>query len=175
MDSFKELARLRRSIRKFSDEKVDGEDIDTIMRTALMSPSSKGLHSYEFVVVSEKGSIEALARSKAQGSDFLTGAPLAVVVCGDPQVSDTWIEDASVAGAMMLSQVEDLGLGGCWIQIRGRRDAEGKDAEETVRSVLGIPVGIRVLCIIAVGHKGMPRKPQNEERLRRDKVHRERW
>ena len=53
----------------------------------------------------------------------------------------------------------------------GLSDAEGVDAEDNVRRILGIAEGKRVLCIVAVGHKGMERKPQNEDRLCWDKVH----
>ncbi len=162
-------------MRKFTDQPVGSELVDTLMRTALMSPSSKGLHSYEFVIVSDSQTLTSLSSAKAQGSDFLSGAPLAVVVCGRPSVSDTWIEDASVASTMMLMQAEDLGLGACWIQIRERKDKDGNDSEAIVRGLLGIPGDVRVLSIIALGHKGMERKPQNEERLLFDKVHRERW
>ena len=40
-----------------------------------------------------------------------------------------------------------------------------------VKSLLGIPEGMRAVCMIAVGHKGMERKPQNEDRLKWERVH----
>ena len=175
MNSFSELIGIRRSHRKFTDEPVDADSLRLIMRSALMAPSSKGLHSYEFVVVSDKEQITALSASKAQGAEFLADAPMAVVVLGNPAVSDAWIEDASVASTMMMLQAEDLGLGACWVQIRERKDADGNAAEDNVRSLLGIPREMRVLCIVALGHKGMERKPQNEDRLKWEKVHQDRW
>ena len=42
MTNFKDLAQLRRSHRKFTDEEIDAEDVRLIMRAALMSPTSKG-------------------------------------------------------------------------------------------------------------------------------------
>jgi nitroreductase len=109
------------------------------------------------------------------GAELLAGAPLAIAVLGDAETSDAWIEDASVAATMMLLQAEDLGLGACWVQVRERKDAEGRDAEDNVRRLLSIPSKYRVLCLIAVGHKGAERKPQNEERLKWEKVHSEKW
>ncbi len=175
MDKFSELVRVRRSIRRFTDEPLTREDIRAIMRAALMSPSSKGLHSYEFLIVDDKAKLAALSLCKDAGGAFLSDAPLAVVVMGNPEISDAWIEDASVASAMILLQAEDLGIGGCWIQIRERKDADGNEAEENVRNILGIPRNMRVLCIVALGRKGMERKPQNEERLLWDKVHEGQW
>lgn len=175
MKDFSELISIRRSHRKFTGEPVSEEMLQKILRAGLMAPSSKGLHSYEFVAVTEKEKIEALSHCKAMGADFVAEAPLAIVVLANPEVSDVWVEDASVASTMMLLQAEDLGLGACWVQIRDRKDKEGRSAEDNVRSLLCIPQEMRVVSIIAIGHKGMERKPQNEERLRWEKAHREKW
>ena len=107
MNSFSELIKMRRSMRKFTDELLSPDEAKLLLRAALMAPSSKGLHAWEFVVVEDKPTLEQLSRCKSQGADFLAGAPLAVVVLGDPQVSDVWIEDASVAATQMLLQAED--------------------------------------------------------------------
>ena len=158
-------------MRKFTPELLSGDEVKLLLRAALMAPSSKGLHSWEFVVVDDKNMLQQLSTCKSQGADFLGDAPLAIVVLGNPQVSDVWIEDASVASTMLLLQAEDLNLGSCWIQIRDRYDAEGCSAEDNVRELLSIPGNLRVLIIIAEGHKGMERKPFNEERLLWEKVH----
>ena len=39
---FKELVQMRRSHRKFTEEEINGEDVKTILRAGLMSPTSKG-------------------------------------------------------------------------------------------------------------------------------------
>ena len=161
-------------MRQFTDEPVSADEQRLLLRAALMAPSSKGLHSYEFVVVDDRQTLAALSRSKQVGSDFLQHAPLAIVVLADPRISDVWTEDASVAAMNILLQAEDLGLGACWIQVRDRHDAEGRPTEDIVKSLLGIPEEMRVICIVAVGHKGMERKPQNEERLKWERVHTDR-
>lgn len=171
MKDFSELIKTRRSMRQFTDELLSGDDVKLLLRAGLMSPSSKGLHSYEFIVVEDKEMLTALSRSKAVGSDFLAGAPLAIVVLADPRISDVWTEDASVAATNILLQAEDLGLGACWIQLRERQDAEGRPTEDIVKSLLAVPDEMRAVCMIAVGHKGMERKPQNEDRLKWERVH----
>ena len=171
MENFSELIKVRRSHRMFTEELLSGDDVKLLLRAGLIAPSSKGLHSYEFIVVEDKQVLAALSQCKAVGSDFLSGAPLAIVVLADPRISDVWIEDASVAATHILLQAEDLGLGACWIQVRDRLSAEGQPTEEIVKSCLGIPDEMRVVCMIAVGHKGMERKPQNEDRLKWERVH----
>lgn len=168
---FSELIQTRRSMRQFTEELLSGDDVKMLLRAGLMSPSSKGLHSYEFIVVEDKQMLSALSQSKVVGSDFLAGAPLAIVVLADPRISDVWIEDASVAATNILLQAEDLGLGACWIQLRERQDTEGRPTENIVKSLLGIPDELRAVCMVAVGHKGMERKPQNEDRLKWERVH----
>lgn len=175
MENFSDLVRLRRSMRKFTDEPLTPEQVECLLRAALMSPSSKGKHAWHFVVVDDPQMLDRLAHCKAQGADFLSGAPLAVVVVGDPAESDVWIEDASVASTVLLYEAEDLGLGACWIQVRERYLEDGIPADTIVRELLGIPEPLRVVSIVAVGHKGMERKPFNEDRLLWEKVHVGAW
>lgn len=172
MSKFKDLIQTRRSMRKYTDEAVSQDDIRLIMRAALMAPTSKGTHSYEFYVVEDKAKIEALAQCKERGAEFVASAPVAIVVMGNPEVSDVWIEDASIASIMIQLQAEELGLGTCWAQVRERSQADGTSAEEVVKQIVGAPAHMRVLNVIGLGHKGMERKPQNEEKLLWDKVHR---
>ena len=96
---------------------------------------------------------------------------IAIVVLADPLASDVWIEDASIASILIQLQAEDLGLGSCWIQVRERYTATGMPADEYIHGVLDIPLQLQVLSIIAVGHKGMERKPFDESKLLWEKVH----
>ncbi len=171
MNNFSELIAHRRSMRKFTDEEVSQEDVVSLMKAALMSPSSKQHTPWQFIVVDDKDSLQKLSDCKEHGAAFLSGAALAVVVTADPLASDVWIEDASVASLMLLLQAEDLGLGACWIQIRERFHASGVPAGEYIHEVLDIPLQLQVLSIIAVGHKGMERKPFSEEHLQWEKIH----
>jgi len=171
MEKFSELIRIRRSMRKFTEQELSQDEVVALLRAALMAPSSKGTHAWEFVVVDDKELLAGLSQCKDKGAELIAGAPLAVVVLADPAVSDVWVEDASVATTLMLLQAEDLGLGACWVQMRNRSMADGKPAEEMVRALLHIPDRLRVLSVVAVGHKGMERKPFNEDRLLWEKVH----
>lgn len=158
-------------MRRFTEEELEEHQVELLLSAALMAPSSRGLHSWEFVVVDDKEKLTALSKSKEKGADFIAGAPLAIVVLGNPAISDVWIEDASVASTMIILQAEDLGLGACWVQIRNRSMADGKPACEMVRGILGIPDNLEVLSIVAVGHKGIKLKPFDEEQLLWEKVH----
>ena len=170
MNSFTDLARLRRSMRKFTEQPVTDDQLRQLMCVALMAPTGKSLHTWQFAVVRDKEKIEALSRCKEHGAEFVAGASAVIVVMADPAVSDVWVEDASVATTMLLLQAEDMGLGACWVQVRLRKTADGRDAEQVVRETLGVPESLRVLSLVPVGYKGMERKPINQERLLWDKV-----
>ena len=171
MTDFKDLAQQRRSHRKFTDEEIDAEDVKLIMRAALMAPTSKGQRAWQFVVVDAPLDIEKLSDAKDLGSQFMKGAPLAVVVLGDPMQNDCWVEDGSIAAISMQYQAEELGLGSCWVQMRGRGLSDGTSADTVIRGILGIPENLSVLCVIAIGHKADERKPQNEDKLKWENVH----
>lgn len=175
MESFSELIKNRRSMRKFTDEELTQEEVVTLMKAALMAPTSKRSNAWQFVVVDDKETLQKLSRCKEQASQFIADAALAVVVIADPMGSDVWIEDASIASIYLQLQAEDLGLGSCWVQVRERFAAPGVTSNEYVHDVLDIPLQLQVLSIIAIGHKGMERKPFNEEHLQWEKIHLNRY
>ena len=175
MTEFKDLVQMRRSHRKFTEQEIDADDVRLILRAALMSPTSKGQRAWQFVVVDDKQDIEKLADAKDLGSQFLKGAPLAIVVLGDPVQNDCWVEDGSIAAISMQYQAEDLGLGSCWMQMRGRGLSDGTSADTVIRGILDIPENLSVLCVLAIGHKADERKPQNEDKLKWENVHAGKW
>ena len=175
MTAFRDLAQKRRSHRKFTAEEIDPEDLKLILRAALMSPTSKSQRAWQFVVVDDKLDLEKLADAKNMGSQFLKDAPVAIVVLGDPMQNDCWVEDGSIAAISMQYQAEDLGLGSCWIQMRGRGLSDGTSADTVIRGILDLPENLCVLCVLAIGHKADARKPQNEDKLKWENVHLNRY
>ena len=83
MTDFKDIVKKRRSIRKFSDEKISDEDMKLILRAALMSPTSKSSRSWHFYVVDDKQKLAEISKCKSAGADFVAEAQVAVVVLGD--------------------------------------------------------------------------------------------
>lgn len=146
-----ELLRKRRSIRKFKKDRIEQARIDDLKEAALRSPSSRGKKPWKFFFVQDTEDINRLYRCKESGSSFLKDAALAVVVCGDENVSDVWIEDCSIAATILHLTAESLHLGSCWIQIRNRRHNAELTSEDYIRKVLDIARPLRVLAIIAIG------------------------
>lgn len=158
-------------MRKFTTEELKQEEVVTLLKAALMSPTSKRSNCWQFIAVDDKDVLAKLSHCKEQSASFVADSALAIVVVADPLSSDVWIEDASIASIMVQLQVEDLGLGSCWIQVRERFTAVGMPSDEYVRGILNIPLQLQVLSIISIGHKGMERKPFDEVNLQWEKIH----
>ncbi len=170
MKDFKTLAQMRRSHRKYTDEKVSADDLRLILRAALMAPTSMCRRAWKFAVTDDADTIARLAEAKVTGADFMKDAPLAIIVTGNPKTNECWIEDGSIAALMMQLQAEDLGLGSCWVQMRGHAQADGTPSSEAIHRIVSLPEDEEVLFVIAIGHPADERKPQNEERLKWDSV-----
>jgi nitroreductase len=171
MESFESLIKTRRSIRKFEDKLLNPEQVAMILKAALMAPSGKSKNPWQFIVVDDKERLARLSESKAHGAAFLKDCAMAVVVMGNVMESDTWIEDCSIASIYMQLMAEDLGLGSCWAQIRGRETADEMDSAQYVRQLFNIPYQMEILSIIGFGYKGQERKPIDEANLQWEKVH----
>ena len=169
------VIRKRRSIRKFKPNPIEPEKVDMLVEAALCAPSSRGMQPWEFVVVTDKDLLEKLSRARTHGSAFLENAPLAVVVCADPDKSDVWIEDCSIAAIFVQLTAESLGLGSCWIQIRNRLHDDALTAEDYIVEILQIPKGRKVEAIIAAGYPDEAKPPHEKEGLPFEKLHLNSW
>ena len=115
MESFATLIQNRRSTRKFTEQLLSPEQVELILKAALMAPASKRSNPWQFVVVEDKEMLKKLAGCKKNGSAFLEGCALAVVVLANVMESDVWIEDASVSvdrfGRFYLYAIASRGFG----------------------------------------------------------------
>ena len=76
---------------------------------------------------------------------------------------------------MIHVQAAALGVGSCWIQLRGRDNEAGEPAQDTVKSLLGIPDAMQVPVILSLGISAEQRKPVDPDKLMWEKVHIGAW
>jgi nitroreductase len=165
-----ELLRARRSIREYSDRLIEAEKVELLKEAALRSPSSRNIDPWEFIFVDDRELLARLSTCKPHGAAFLEHAALGIVVCGDSQESDTWIEDCSIASILVQMAAQSLGLGSCWIQVRNRMLDDRTTSEQYVQSLLRIPEHIKVQSIIAIGYPAERREPLPAEELKYWKI-----
>ena len=174
-DMMLDLLKQRRSIRKYKDKAVEQEKLDIILKSALLSPSSRGIRPWEFIVVTDKEMLEKLSQCKAHSAQFLKDAPLGIVVIADSTASDVWIEDVSIASTIIQLTAQSLGLGSCWIQVRNRKTADNRSSEDYIKELLNIPEKYSVDNIIAIGYPAEEKKPYDEDSLLYDKMYMEKY
>jgi nitroreductase len=140
----------RRSIRRYTDEPVSREDLETLLRAGMAAPSASNRRPWQFVVVTEPERLEALRRRQLFGRYT---APAAIVVCGDmaralpPPARDFWVVDCSAATENILLAATGLGLGTVWIGVYPL-----KPLMALVSGAVGLPRTVRPLSLIWVGH-----------------------
>ncbi|MCK4322893.1 MAG: nitroreductase family protein [Armatimonadetes bacterium] len=142
----------RASVRSYKPEPVSDEDIQTILEAALHAPSANNARPWHIVVVRDEVKRQQLSQVH-QWASFCTQSPVVLVFCAEESCSPHWwIEDLSAAVENALIQASALGLGTCWIGIRGGGPGHALRPEEHVRKVCDIPEGIRVLAIVSLGY-----------------------
>lgn len=154
---YTEVIAARHSVRSFTDEPVDREIIDEMIEEANLAPSSRNSRSTGFMIIEDPSTIEALSEMRTSGSTFMAKAPAAIIVLGDADKTDLWVENCSISATYLMLSAVEKGLGSCWVHVNGRlRDKKDESkgyAEQYARDLLGIKDKMRILCIIALGHE----------------------
>ena len=169
-----ELAAGRRSVRRYTNEKIDDAVINEIMKVALTAPASFGHQPVEFVVVRDKQTVRDIAGCKSLGGSQIIGADVVIVVMVKLDRGEFWIEDGAIASSYLLLAAEQYNLGACWVHIRNRTGRR-KSSDEEIRELLGVPNGYAVLNLVALGGKGEEKRGYTEADLDKSKVHFERY
>lgn len=167
---FTELAEKRRSVRKFTDQKVEKEKIDSIIDAALRAPSGRAVRPWDFVVVTDKSLLEKLSVAKPGGAAFVKDASVAIIVCGDPSKSGLWIEDCTIAAVSMQYAAHSIGLGSRWSHMRGNNYDGNQSSRDYIAELVDLPDNLDVECIIAIGYPDEEMVPYKKEDLHYDKI-----
>lgn len=153
---FKEIIEKRRSVRKFSDQKVPHEVIERLLQATFTAPSSRNTRSTRIFVVENPEIIAKMSEMRDYGSAFMKNAPLALVVAGDTSLSDLWLVNCAISATMMQLACVEEGLASCWVHVDERprlKDVpDGEQAIDYLRTLIPLPENYNVLCIIAAGY-----------------------
>lgn len=164
--------RKRRSVRAYTDEPIPEELLDRILEAGLHSASGMAKRPWELFVVDDRAALNELAKCREHGSAMLETAAAAIVVVGDSDLSDTWIEDCSIVMANMHLEASACAVGSCWIQGRGRQAVDGRTTDDFVRDLLGYGESLKLEAILSLGMPAKEPKPRESDSALWDKVHR---
>jgi nitroreductase len=176
-----EIVRERRATPSFSPSPVHDEDLKKILRAGLEAPSGYNMQPWRFVVVRDPEQRKRL-RTAAMNQPKVEQAPVVIVACGDtaweddleevirtsrehgftneaqldatrrkisaalgshPEISMWVTKQTMIAATTMMWMAESLGY--------DTAPMEGFH-EDKVREVLGIPLHVRVIFLLGIGH-----------------------
>ena len=162
----------RTSVRAYTDQPVAAETVEQLLRAGMAAPTAVNKQPWAFVVLTEREQLDRLA--EVQAGRILSGATLAIVVCGDMEKAlegtgrDYWIQDTSAATENILLAAHALGLGAVWTGVY-----PNPERTAAVSQALGLPEQIIPLCVIAAGYPA--ESPAPKDKWKPETVHYQQW
>ena len=172
----------RRSVRKYSDKKVEKEKLMQVLESARLAPSGSNTQPWYFIIVEAEETKEKIMRADHNQLWMMT-APVFIACVADvrcridsdrklfldenspePELKQI-IRDTAVAIEHILLEAESLGLSTCWT---------GWYEQKDIRPIMNIPDDKYVLGVITVGY-GDESPAQRPRREFNDVVRYEKW
>lgn len=165
----------RRSIRKYTSQNIEKEKLDEILKVALTAPTGRNLKPFELILIKEKNALNKLSLSKSIGSAMLKEANAAIIVLGNPEISNTWNEDASIVSFSIQLKAFELELGSCWINVKDRKTNNNTESEEYIKNNFNIPSHLKIVSIISLGYPNEHKPPHDDKDMDFSKIHLEKY
>jgi nitroreductase len=159
--AFRNLVAARASVRHYDPHRpVSDGHLAAILEAARLAPSASNLQPWRFVVVRDaavRARFVEEAFSGIYASSRRIAAPVFLALCGVHGAlelasraaghSSYTLTDCGIAGEHAVLAAAELGLGTCWIGMFNRRRA---------CRVLGVPAGVELVALIALGWPARP-------------------
>jgi nitroreductase len=129
------------SAKVFTSDPVSDNDIETILKCGIKSPSGMNKQPWKFTVVKDNALVTELVKSANQGN-------ILIVVSGveSAQTGQTPDFDCALATENMYVAAQGLGLG-AHIYVTGV-----SEINKSKKPTLGIPDGYKAVAILRIGH-----------------------
>lgn len=140
---------IRRSVRSYTDQIVDEDRIDKILKAGMQAPSAGNQRPWEFIVVNGKKTLKKLSLSSPYAG-CVDKAPVAIVLLVNhnnlrfPEYTD---QDMGACAQNILLKAVSLDLGAVWLGI-----APLKDREKAISDIFNLPDNIQPFAIIPIGY-----------------------
>ena len=155
----------RTSIRKFTDQEVEPEKVEMLMRAAMAAPSAGNQQPWSFYLVKDRETAGKLSQCSPYAG-CAKGAALVIAACygGTLKFPEYAEIDMSACTENLLLEADALGLGAVWLGI-----APLQERMDAVKQVLDLPEGTRCFALIACGYPAEEKTQQ--DRYDESRVH----
>ncbi|KUO71375.1 MAG: nitroreductase [Clostridia bacterium BRH_c25] len=159
--NFLELAKKRYSVRSYQPRKVEEEKLLRILEAGRVAPTGANRQPHRLIVIREAAGLEKLKKAAN-----VYGAPLAIIVCADHNISwkrhldgkDVADIDAAIVTDHMMLEATELDLGSLWVCHFNL---------EVLKKEFNIPENLEPLNVLAIGYgAGAAESPERHNKLR---------
>lgn len=160
----------RRSIRKYTGEKIPEDKIEQILKAAMYAPSAMNYQPWHFIVIDKREAIDQIFKINFH-AEMVKEAALAIIICGDSKLEmniDYLVQDCSAATQNALLAIHALGLGAVWVS-----SYPNMETIEGLRKYYEIPENIIPVSIISLGYPA--EQIITEDRFNKSRVHSNKW
>ena len=144
---FLELIKKRKSVRKYSDKKVDIELVKEILKESQEAPTACNHQLYKFIVVTDE-SIKKEIVKKSGSVDIIGYAPVSIVIMtqmGWNHNKGSYIQSLGAVAYNIQLSIENKGMSSVWMA--------GLGNTKKIQSILNIPDVYQVLAVISLGYE----------------------
>lgn len=150
----------RRSIRKYTSQKIYKETKELLLHAAICAPSGKNGQPWRFKCIDDEQLIKDISRLSIYRS-WMQTAPLLIAVFLDRESSYNYVKDVQSCGAAiqnMLLAAKAVEIGSCWI-------GEILPKQEKVKAILNISDDkYELMGIVVFGYPNdSPESPAKKE------------
>ena len=163
----------RTSIREYTSEKINDEQINKLLKAGMAAPSAGNKQPWCFVVIDDMKTKEKITANIGPAQPAAK-APLVIVVCADTtktfngDAHDYWIEDCSAVTENILLAAHGMGLGAVWLGVYPQMKRC-----DFLRGLLSLPTHVIPLGMVAIGHPA--EQPAPKDKWDEKKVHKNTW
>jgi nitroreductase len=161
----------RRSIRKYTGEKIDDDVIMSIVKAGMFAPSANNTRPWHFIIVNDRDRLEKIMKAHPYSS-MLAKASHAIVICGDETLQNGpgyYPLDCSAATQNILLAAHAKGYGAVWLGVEPRIERK-----EAISEIFGLPPHVHPVSIVSIG---IPVKIPEKipERFEPEKIRKNHW
>lgn len=157
----------RRSIRKYKPDPIPDATRDLILKAGLYAASSKNTQPWHITVVQNQEKIQTITEevkaailranverylglAKSPNYTVNFGAPVFMIVSGNPAMSTCPAEDCTLVLGNMFLAAHSLGIGSCWVNQLGCVADEPRF--RSIITELGVPTENKIYGSAAFGY-----------------------
>lgn len=159
----------RASVREFTSEEVEIQDIEDIIRAGMQAPSAMNSQPWEFIVVNDPEDMEAVSKMSPYAGPA-AGAQKLIIVLANKKILeehgtiDYFQQDLGACTQNCLLEATDKKIGSVWLGFY-----PNEERVNALREYFDIPDYIIPFAVIALGYP--VEKPTARRNFKPEKIH----